>query len=1078
MNRIWGASAAPLARVTTAAVVSLLFPSVAHAYDVWFYYNGTYVSSTDIATTVAAITSAGGSVTTTTAPNWSQNWTGYKLIVILLPDANFSLSEAAAFEDFVEDGGRLVIVGDWSSAGRGFGVFNARINDLMAFMSVPLSLSGSTTLAGSGCAFSTSVASDTVTDGVSYFYAAAGQAVNGGTALLSVSGSAILSVAQTPGAPARAPFDVIVGGDVNVFNSYCSGATGIGSNYTLWQNLYYTCADADLDGHGDESCGGDDCNDADVTVHLGAAESCDGADDDCDGLIDEGVTLPWFRDGDGDGYGDSATTSAACSAPLGYVATSSDCDDRDAFVYPGATEQCDGVDDDCDGSIDEGVTSTYYADVDGDGYGDPASSIDDCSVPSGYATNELDCNDRNATAAPGLVEVCDSVDNDCDGTVDDGVTYTYYADFDGDGYGNAAVTVTGCSAPSAYISDYTDCDDTNRSRSPGLTESCDGLDNDCDSLVDEGLLTTWYTDSDADGYGDIAASIEACTAPSGTVANYNDCDDSNSSRNPGLTEACDGLDNDCDSTIDEGLYATFYADRDADGYGDPTTSVFDCAGPSGYVSDGTDCDDTTILRYPGNAERCDEVDNDCDGVVDNEVTSRYYADSDGDFYGDAALPVDSCSPPDGYVSENTDCDDTLSNVSPGTIEVCDLIDNDCDTEIDEGVTSVWYRDGDADGYGNSAESAELCGTEIGYVTSAGDCWDEDGTVYPGASESADGVDDDCDGDVDEGTDASDDDGDGYSEDGGDCDDNNAARSPSDIEIADGVDQDCDGVSDEGTDVYDDDGDGRTETGGDCNDADPDRSPGYTETADNGIDDDCDGVVDDGLSDPDGDGYEPEAGDCAPDNEEIYPGAPEIADGIDNDCDGDTDEGTERWDNDGDGESAVEGDCDDTDSSVYSGAADLADGRDNDCDGTVDEGTTSYDDDGDGFSEEGGDCDDTDSAVRPGVDEQLNGIDDDCDGDTDEGSDDLDGDGVTRLDGDCNDADGWVRPNLPEMCDAIDNNCDGVVDEGCDGAVVEDGPNADKDEVSACGCVGAAGSDTIWLPGLLLAAGAVTRRRRR
>jgi hypothetical protein len=223
------------------------------------------------------------------------------------------------------------------------------------------------------------------------------------------------------------------------------------------------------------------------------------------------------------------------------------------------------------------------------------------------------------------------------------------------------------------------------------------------------------------------------------------------------------------------------------------------------------------------------------------------------------------------------------------------------------------------------------------------------------------------------------DGDGFSWCASDCDDESSDVNPGAAEVCDGVDNNCDGVVDEGTSCFDDDGDGVTEDEGDCNDADSSVGPGATEDYANGIDDDCDGVVDYGETDDDGDGYIVAAGDCNEGNPDIYPGAPETANGLDDDCDGIIDEGTTAYDDDGDGYTEVAGDCDDGDAGVYPGAAETADWVDEDCDGTVDEGTSAYDDDGDGFTENGGDCDDGNAAVSPAAIEIAdNGVDDDCD----------------------------------------------------------------------------------------------------
>ena len=132
----------------------------------------------------------------------------------------------------------------------------------------------------------------------------------------------------------------------------------------------------------------------------------------------------------------------------------------------------------------------------------------------------------------------------------------------------------------------------------------------------------------------------------------------------------------------------------------------------------------------------------------------------------------------------------------------------------------------------------------GYTIAEGDCDDQDPYTYPGAPEIGDGVDNDCDGDVDEDLDDGDEDGDGYSEADGDCDDDNAHVHPGADEVANHLDDDCDGLVDEGTEVYDDDGDGYTELGGDCDDAAPEVYPTAPDDDCDGVDNDCDGVVDD------------------------------------------------------------------------------------------------------------------------------------------------------------------------------------------------------------------------------------------
>lgn len=412
-----------------------------------------------------------------------------------------------------------------------------------------------------------------------------------------------------------------------------------------------------------------DCDDEDSTINPGAEEVCDGLDNNCDGDIDEEVTTTYYTDADIDGFGDPATGVDACEQPAGYVANPDDCDDTQPRAYPGNAEVCDGIDNDCDSVVDNGVTTTYYADADRDGYGDGDVVTSACELPAGYVLDNTDCDDSASTSYPGHPEICDTLDNNCDGTVDEGVTTTYWADVDGDGYGDPALPDEACALPFGYSAFGTDCDDGDRAVNPGATEMCNRIDDDCDGLTDENDASdasTWYADADVDGYGDPTTATLGCLAPAGYVSDGTDCDDTRDLTNPGASEYCNGIDDDCDGSTDESDAvdaSTWYADSDADGAGNPASTLASCSGPSGYVATGDDCDDADRSSFPGGIEVCDGRDNDCNGTIDDAPSDGdiYYADVDGDEFGDAGTAMAACSDPSGYVDNDYDCND--SNVS-------------------------------------------------------------------------------------------------------------------------------------------------------------------------------------------------------------------------------------------------------------------------------------------------------------------------------------------------------------------------------------------------------------------------------
>ena len=529
-------------------------------------------------------------------------------------------------------------------------------------------------------------------------------------------------------------------------------------------------ADSDGDGFGSGvavECGvatNTDCAPFNNTIYPGATEICNGIDEDCDGTADNGVTLTYYVDADGDNFG-AGDMMAFCSDPgTGYSVNDADCDDTNSSIYPSATEICNAIDEDCDGVPDNGLTfTTYYADADGDTHGDVAVTTTTCDgAPMGYVSNSDDCDDTDDSVYPGVIDLCNGIDNDCDGNIDDDALFTtYYLDNDGDTYGDQLdAGTTFCYVPAApYVLDNTDCDDSDLSINPGATEICNAMDEDCDGIADDGLtFITYYRDADGDTYGNAAVTTTTCDgAPIGYVIDDEDCDDSDLSINPGATEICNAMDEDCDGIVDDGLtFVTYYKDNDGDGYGAGLYgTVTTCDGaPATYVDNDLDCEDFNATINPAADDVCNFIDDNCSGAADEGLPIfTFYLDADGDTYGNPGATLEACGPFGVMWVENSeDCDDADADVHPGVIDECNGIDNDCDGNIDDdALFTTYYLDNDGDTYGDNLDA----GTTFCYVPAAPyvldntDCNDSNNTAYPGAAELCDGIDNDCDGSTDE-----------------------------------------------------------------------------------------------------------------------------------------------------------------------------------------------------------------------------------------------------------------------------------------------------------------------------------------
>lgn len=286
---------------------------------------------------------------------------------------------------------------------------------------------------------------------------------------------------------------------------------------------------------------------------------------------------------------------------------------------------------DCDDKDPDVQRRVWYADADDDGYGDAQDTVNMCEAPEGWVENDEDCDDGAASVHPAAAEVCNEVDDDCNGLVDDG----------------------------------------------------------------EGVVQTWYVDGDGDGFGDPDLQVSACEAPPGTVLQAGDCDDGSPAVNPDASDDCNGVDDDCSGAPDDdpAFWLDWYVDDDGDGFGEEDTDVVTtgCAGLGDDAPNADDCDDVDPLVNPLAEERCDGFDNNCDGATDPPTSidaTQWWLDGDGDGFGLVTDVVTLCTCDAALgcqrVENAQDCDDGDPQANPQADEICDNgRDDNCNFQTDE-----------------------------------------------------------------------------------------------------------------------------------------------------------------------------------------------------------------------------------------------------------------------------------------------------------------------------------------------------------------------------------------------------------
>lgn len=466
----------------------------------------------------------------------------------------------------------------------------------------------------------------------------------------------------------------------------------------------------------------------------------------CDSILTIDLTITtgitYYADVDTDGLGDPNNTAVACTLPLGFVTNSDDCDDNNIAI---------GV-----------ATTTYYQDFDNDTYGSATITIVACTQPVGYVTNNLDCNDADNTINPAALDIQDNgIDEDCSGS-DASAFGTQIGIYEFTQAAACPVTALSVTAQptNALFSDYSSTGTSCSSAANVFSNSgwnltaiidtgeynqftinsvgCNSLDLNklifTHRISSSGGTPTWTLRSSLDNFtADLASGTPLTTDKTDTVILSPAFDALTSVTfrfyitNMGTTGSTWRNDNvRLIGNFGTLTPQTFYADLDGDTYGDVNSTVSACIAPVGYVSNTTDCDDTDAAINP---------------------TTVWYEDADGDTYGNTSASFTGCTPPSNYVLQNNDCNDAVAGVNPGSPEICDGLDNNCNTSVDEGLTfTSYYIDADNDNFGAGLPQSFCSNPGAGFALFDGDCDDSNPNAYPGATEILDNLmDENCDG---------------------------------------------------------------------------------------------------------------------------------------------------------------------------------------------------------------------------------------------------------------------------------------------------------------------------------------------